>query len=145
MTPNELVEKAIYIYLEKLKTFQHGTARQQLAKNLISQPFGNHDKLIGARSATAVDKEITNDEGENKAKSASDSSQQGPESETATAVDKEDTNEKKYMGASDPSQTGLESEVTNSGDPSKNGPEVETGSEMVSPGEGGPDDGIDPS
>jgi hypothetical protein len=37
---------------------------------------------------------------------ASDHSQQGSESQTATAVDKEVTDEKKGMDASDPSQTG---------------------------------------
>ncbi len=68
-----------------------------------------------------------------------DHSKKRPESERATAVDKEDTDgtgEKKDKNASDPSQTGPQSEVTYSGDPSKNGPKDKAGPEMVSPGEG---------
>ncbi len=155
MIPNQLMKhlsdqgncthKAIVIYLEKLKSSQQGTARQHLAKNLISWPFGNHEKLVGVRSATAVHKVIPDGGGENKATGASNHSQQGPASETATAVDKEDTNKKKDTDASDASQTGLQSEGADGGDSSKNGPEVETVPEMVTPGEEGPDDGTDPS
>jgi hypothetical protein len=63
MTLNELMNhltdkgdpthKATLVYLEKMSSFQQGPARQHPAKNLISQPVGNHDKLVGARSATA--------------------------------------------------------------------------------------------
>jgi hypothetical protein len=38
------------------------------------------------------------------------------------------------MDASDPSQTGPESDVTNCGDPSKYGPENKTSPEMIFPG-----------
>jgi hypothetical protein len=68
MTPNELMKHltdegdpahiAIIMYLDNLKTFQQGSATQHSAKNSIIQPFDNHDKLAGARSATAVDKKL---------------------------------------------------------------------------------------
>ncbi len=112
---------------------------------MIYQPFGNHDKLVGARSAIAVHKEIIDGGGENEATSASNHSQKVPASETGTAEDKEDTNDKFDMDASCTYKTGLESKVTDGGDPSKNGPEVEIGPEMVSQGVGGPDDRINPS
>ncbi len=64
------------------------------------------DKLAGARSATAIDKDVTNGVGEMDIMGGSEHSQQGPKSETATAVDKEVTNEKKDTDSSDPSQTG---------------------------------------
>jgi hypothetical protein len=64
MTPNELVKhlknkgdssyKAILAYLTKFSSFQQGHAKQPLAKYSISRPVGYHDKLAGARSATAV-------------------------------------------------------------------------------------------
>jgi hypothetical protein len=63
---------------------------------LISQPFGNHEKLAGARSVTAVVKETTNGGGENKATGASDHSHKGPESDTSTAVDKEVPRKERY-------------------------------------------------
>jgi hypothetical protein len=152
MTPNEIIEylmdqvdhthKAICIYLEDWKLPMR-CCKIAYSQEFILQPFDNHHTLTGAGSVIAVDKEITNDGGENKATGASDHYQFWPESETATAVDKEVTKGKKDMNAGDPSQTRPESEVINGGDPSRNGLKEATGLKMVSPGEGGPADGID--
>ncbi len=62
---------------------------------MIPRPFVTHEELVGSRSATATDKEDTNDVGEMKLMDGSELSQQVPQSETAIAGDKEVTNKKK--------------------------------------------------
>jgi hypothetical protein len=63
------------------------------------------DTEAGATTATVLHKEVADGVGEKEVTVASDQSQQGPKSETVTAVDKDATNEKKDTDEGDPSQT----------------------------------------
>jgi hypothetical protein len=62
------------------------------------------DMAAGVKTATAVDNEVNHGVGEKEVMIASEKPQQGPESEIATTVYKDDANEKKNTDARDPSQ-----------------------------------------
>jgi hypothetical protein len=84
----------------------------------------NKDMEEGACTATSDDKEVTNCEIDKEVTGASNHSKQGTEPVIATEA-----------------KNGTESKVN----PSKNGPEVDTGPKMVSPGKEGADDNSNPS
>jgi hypothetical protein len=74
--------KAILAYLNNFSFFRQDYARQQhSAMNLMSRPVGNHDKLAGARSATAVHQKTITGGGENTVTGGSDLSLKGPDKE----------------------------------------------------------------
>jgi hypothetical protein len=71
-----------------LSSFQQGPARQHPAKNSISQPVGNCDKLAGARSATAVQQKSITGGGENTVLGGSNISLKGPDQESTNVAGK---------------------------------------------------------
>jgi hypothetical protein len=116
MTPYELMKhlknegdsthKAILAYLTKLSSSQWGHARQHPARNSISWPVGYHDKLAGARSATAVHQNTITNEGKNTVLVGSGVSLKGPDQEVTHGA-----GEKKDMEAGAKTATAVHKEV----------------------------------
>ncbi len=104
-TPTALLQKTITGGGENTCTGESVLSLQEADQEVTDGAGEKKDMEAGTKTATAVNKEVTDGVGEEEVMVASENSQQKPELEIATTVDKDVTKEKKDTDASDPFQT----------------------------------------
>jgi hypothetical protein len=121
--------KATLAYYNKLSFFRQGSARQHPPMNLMSWLVGSHEKMAGARSATAVQQKTITGGGKNTVTGGSDLFLKGADQEvTDGAGEKKDTEAgaKTATAANKEVADGLgEKEVTVASKNAKQKPELE--------------------